>query len=140
MIHLVYAHEAVVASAGAATVTLNTRGGTAQASALHSMLKTAAVELPDVAWDCSSTDAQAVPLAIGALHADQPAPDVMGRHAEGGAWLSPVLYEEAATGAQQSTEDFSGALTRRLSTCHSTFTAMARADDFVVNPTCQLMN
>ena len=64
------------------------------------MLKTAAVELPDVAWDCTSADAGTVPRAPGMLQGGQPAPDVMGRHAEGGAWLSPVLCEEV-TGAQQ---------------------------------------
>ncbi len=99
-------------SAGAATATLCTTGGSAAASALHSMLRTAAVELPNVAWDGSSTDTQAVPLTSGALHADQPAPDVMGCHAEGGAWLSPVLCEEAM-GAQEGTEGLSGALNRR---------------------------
>ena len=114
MICLVSEHEASTANAGAGTATLRTHGCPATVAALHSMLKTAAVELPDVAWDCSSTDAQAVPFAFGAAHADQPAPDVMGCHAEGGAWLSPVLCEEA-TGAQQGSEVLSGALNRRCS-------------------------
>ena len=81
------------------------------ASTLHSMLKTAAVELPDVAWHCASTDKQALPHSAGMMRGSQPEADVMGRHAEGGAWLSPVLCEEA-TGQQQGTESLPGALHR----------------------------
>ena len=65
------------------------------ASALHSLLKTAAVELPDVAWAFRCADPYSAGTTATALGCGHPsAPDVMGHRGEGGAWLSPLLCEE----------------------------------------------
>ena len=85
------------------------------ASALHSMSKTAAVELTNVAWDATSEDAHALPRAVGALQEGQAPSDVMGRRAEGRTWLSPVLCEDMSS-AQK--DGITGTLSPRNSLLH----------------------